>query len=115
MRVLPKVGYALLMVAGWGCQATQPNSSAPTFRGPVVEVSPSGTRFLIQDEPPGASTGRIWVGVFNDTRIRRSNGSPARASDIRPRMVLSVWTNHILETDPAQTVADTIVVESKLP
>ena len=89
-------------------EAAQPWS----FGGPVVQVGLGGGDFLIQYRPPERSTGQIWVGVITGTRLHHRSGAPATAAEIRPGTVLRVWTTHVvLESDPARTVADSIVIE----
>ena len=112
MRVPNYLRAAALVFGALGCRGTEPVGGAPDFRGPVLQVGEDAGRFLLQYRPPGPSSGRIWIGVLDDTRIRRPSGAPVAAADIRRGAILSVWTSHaVLDSDPAQTAADTIVVE----
>ena len=124
MRLVVRVAAAVVLLAvAVGCQSREPVESAllasalpagePTYEGPVLEVDRARTRFLIQYRPVGASTGRVWIGVRTDTRLQRADGSAIAAADVRPGMTLSVWTvQPLMESDPAQTTGDTIVVRA---
>lgn len=123
MRSIVRVAATLLLLGGVGCQSREPvgsnapltNSvptSVPQYRGPVLEVDPVGPRYLIQYQPVGASTGRVWIGVRADTKVQAPGGGAVASASVRRGMVLSVWTTQpLLESDPAQTTGDTIVVE----
>ena len=113
MRHSGHLPLALLIAAALGCGATEPSGAGrPDFHGPVVEVEAGGQALLLQYRPPRVNSGRIWVGVMAGTRVRHCAGAPATVADIRRGAVVSVWTSHgVLESDPAQTAADTIVIE----
>jgi hypothetical protein len=122
MRLSTCLAALCLVLGGLGCRASETTGGgaaidasalgAPDFRGPVLAVEETPRRFLIQYRAEGVNSGRIWFGFREDTRIRRPSGARVAAADIRPGAILSVWTSHpILESDPAQGVADTIVVE----
>ena len=123
MRLSTCLAALCLVLGGIGCRASETMGGdaaidasalgAPDFRGPVLAVEETPRRFLIQYRPEGVNSGRIWFGLLEGTRIRRPNGARVAATDIRPGAVLSVWTSHpILESDPAQGVADSIVAEA---
>jgi hypothetical protein len=123
MRLSTCLAALCLVLGGIGCRASETMGGdaaidasalgAPDFRGPVLAVEETPRRFLIQYRSEGVNSGRIWFGLLEGTRIRRPNGARVAAADIRPGAVLSVWTSHpILESDPAQGVADSIVAEA---
>ena len=91
--------------------------------GPIVEIdSTSGEargvrgwsrQLLVQVKPPGGSTGRIWFTVTESTRlICRSGERLDPSAPLTPGMTVSAWTPFIMESDPGQAFADTLIVGS---
>lgn len=86
--------------------------------GPIVQVDSAGPgggkgrRLLVQVQPPGAWSGRIWFGVGESTHlVCRSGDRLDPSAPLTPGMTVSAWTRMILESDPGQAFADTLIVD----
>lgn len=90
--------------------------------GPIVAVdsaraNPGASgrmrQLLVQVEPAGASTGRIWFGVNESTHLAcRSGARLSPSAPLTPGMTVSAWSRMIMESDPGQAFADTLIVGS---
>lgn len=85
--------------------------------GPIVQVDSAGAeggggrRLLVQVQPPGAWSGRIWFGVSESTHlVCRSGERLDPPAPLTPGMPVSAWTRMIMESDPGQAFADTLIV-----
>lgn len=86
--------------------------------GPIVQVDSAGAdgtrgrRLLVQVQPPRAWTGRIWFGVSESTHlVCRSGERLDPSAPLTPGMTVSAWARIILESDPGQAFADTLIVD----
>ena len=86
--------------------------------GPIVQVDSAGAagtrgrRLLVQVQPPGAWSGRIWFGVNESTHlVCRSGERLDPSAPLTPGMTVSAWTRMILESDPGPAFADTLIVD----
>lgn len=125
MRRTSSLALALLLATtAAGCSRTEPSASdsagslldatvagQPDYLGPILERDRAG-RILVQYRQAGVNSGRIWFAVREDTRIVRRSGRPAAAGELQPGLMVSIWTDEpLMESDPAQTSADAIVIE----
>ena len=88
------------------------------YHGPIVQVDSAGAggtrgrRLLVQVQPPGAWSGRIWFGVSESTHmVCRSGERLDPSAPLTPGMTVSAWTPMIMESDPGQASADTLIVD----
>ena len=86
--------------------------------GPIVQVDSagaegrSGRRLLVQVQPAGAWSGRIWFGVGESTHlVCRSGERLDPSAPLTPGMTVSAWAQMIMESDPGQAFADTLIVD----
>lgn len=91
------------------------------YHGTIVTVDSTGEevrrsrewsrRLLVQVEPEGRTTGRVWFTVHEGTRVLcRSGDVRARSAPFAPGMAVSAKTGLVMESDPAQAGADTLIV-----
>jgi hypothetical protein len=68
-------------------------------------------RLLVQVQPAGAWSGRIWFTVNDSTRLLCRSGDVApRSVPLAPGTTVSAMARMILESDPGQAFADTLIV-----
>jgi hypothetical protein len=68
-------------------------------------------RLLVQVQPAGAWSGRIWFTVNESTRLLcRSGAAASRSVPLTPGTMVSAMSRVILESDPGQAFADTLIV-----
>ena len=86
--------------------------------GPIVQVDSAGAegrtnrRLLMQVQPPGAWSGRIWFGVSDSTHlVCRSGERLDPSAPLTPGTTVSAWTRMVMESDPGQAFADTLIVD----
>jgi hypothetical protein len=127
---------ALLLLASTACSSGQASGRALSacppasgdvprpqgegwHHGPIVQVDSAGAegrtgrRLLVQVQPPGAWSGRIWFGVSESTHlVCRSGERLDPSAPLTPGMTVSAWTQMILESDPGQAGADTLIVDA---
>jgi hypothetical protein len=111
--------------AGAGC----PDPSGEVLRpqgegwhhGPIVEIDSTSPelgnarewsrRLLVQVQPAGAWSGRIWFTVNESTRLLcRSGAAAPRSVPLTPGTTVSAMSRMIQESDPGQAFADTLIV-----
>jgi len=69
-------------------------------------------RVLVQtSDVSGGSTGRIWVGIGARTPMVGPGGRRVELGTLVPGVRLRAWSQVIKDSDPAQTGADSIVVD----
>lgn len=130
-------GAALLLASSAACSAGAsgpagaacPEPSREVLRpqgegwhyGPIVEIDSTGPeprdargwsrRLLVQVQPAGAWSGRIWFTVNESTRLLCRSGAPApRSVPLIPGTMVSARAPMIMESDPGQAFADTLIV-----
>ena len=92
------------------------------YHGPVVEVDSSRAeagparerhlRLLVQVQPSGAWSGRIWFGVNDSTVLLcRSGERLSRSAPLSAGTTVSAKAPMIMESDPGQAFADTLIVD----
>jgi hypothetical protein len=71
-------------------------------------------RFLVQTrDVSGGSTGRVWVGVWAHSPILDARGRRVALGALGPGVRLRAWSQVIKDSDPAQTGADSVVVDRR--
>lgn len=89
--------------------------------GPIVTVDSAseqvrgygrGSRqLLVQVKPAGNNTGRIWFAVNESTHlVCRSGARLSPSAPLAPGMMVSARAPMIMESDPGQAFADTLIV-----
>lgn len=91
------------------------------YHGPIVEIDSTSPeprnaggwsrRLLVQVQPPGAWSGRIWFTANESTRLLcRSGDAAPRDVPLTPGTMVSAKAPMIMESDPGQAFADTLIV-----
>jgi hypothetical protein len=92
---------------------------APSVVGAVIAVDSAhdiapARRLLVQTrDVSGGSTGRVWVGVWAHTPIVEARGRRVALGALGPGVRLRIWSQVIKHSDPAQTGADSVVVDRR--
>jgi hypothetical protein len=90
---------------------------APSGVGAIIAVDSArdiapARRFLVQTrDASGGSTGRVWVGVGARTPVVDARRRRVALGALVPGMPLRAWSQVIKHSDPAQTGADSVVVD----
>ena len=130
---VPVLAALLLAVACSACAAGRAGDACPPdaaqlprpegegwHHGPIVQVDstraqPEGAhvrQLLVQVQPAGAWSGRIWFGVNESTVLICRSGAPlSHSAPLTPGMTVSAKAQMIMESDPGQAFADTLIVD----
>jgi hypothetical protein len=133
MRNVSAPAALLLAFACWACATGRAGDACPPnagqvsrpqgegwYHGPIVQIDSGGgqpngggaRQLLVQVQPAGAWSGRIWFGVNESTALICRSGAPlSHSAPLAPGMTVSAKARMIMESDPGQAFADTLIVD----
>ena len=121
--------YGIGLLAVTACAAAGPAATprdrqrradrAPSVAGAIVAVDSApdlapARRVLVQtSDTSGGSTGRVWVGIWEQTPVLDARGRRVALGALMPGVRLRAWSQVIKHSDPGQTGAGSVVVDAR--